>query len=169
MLMEEFFDVVDESGKVIGKQPRSVVHSSGLLHRSVYFFVFDRDFKVFVNQRSSKKDVFPDYWSLLLGGHLSSGEGFDEAVVREIAEETGIKNRPFFITNYRNFWCRKDREIAKVYGVMADGHFKIDKSEIKQGSFLTLAGAKKKLASVNALPETGDMLKILENFLKNRS
>jgi len=166
--MEEFFDVVDEKGSVVDKKPRSVVHSQGLLHRGVYFFVFGKDYKVLVSQRSATKDVFPEYWSILLGGHLSAGETFEEAAVREILEETGVENEIFFITDYKNFWNKKDLELAKVYGVIADENFKIDKSEVKQCFFLALEEAKKLLATKKTLPETNDMIKILEQFLKTR-
>jgi isopentenyldiphosphate isomerase len=162
----ELFDVLDEKGRVIGKEKRSVVHKKGLLHRSVYFLVLDREFRILVNQRSMTKEFFKGYWSISLGGHPSSGESYEEAVKREVLEETGIKSKPFYIVDYKNFWLKRNREIAKVYGVFVDKNFRLDENEIKQGIFLAFKEAKTFLDGKKILPETGDMINIVKDFLK---
>ncbi|MCX6822044.1 MAG: NUDIX domain-containing protein, partial [Candidatus Aenigmarchaeota archaeon] len=78
--MEEIFDIVDEEDNVIGKTTREEVHNKKLIHRSVMFFIFDKKRRVLVTQRTKAKDMFPEYWSISLGGHVSSGETYEEAV-----------------------------------------------------------------------------------------
>ena len=41
--MEELFEIIDKSGKVIGKEKRSIVHKTGLLHRTSDVFVLEAE------------------------------------------------------------------------------------------------------------------------------
>ena len=135
--MEEFFDVVDEDDKVVGKATRKECHSKGLLHRSVMFVIFDSKGRILVNKRSQTKDFFPGYWSLALGGHVGSGETYDEAVVREAFEETGLSGKPFRIGAFKKR-IPEEKENVVVYGITADRKPKFDAGEIAHGEFLGL-------------------------------
>jgi len=42
-----------------------------------------------LQERDSEAETAPDRWGLV-GGHVERGEGFETAVYRELAEETGI-------------------------------------------------------------------------------
>ena len=81
--MEEMFDVVDSSDKVIGRASREEVHRKGLLHRSTHLLVFDESGRVLLQKRSMRKDWFPGRWDSSVSGHVDSGEHYDECVVRE--------------------------------------------------------------------------------------
>jgi isopentenyl-diphosphate delta-isomerase type 1 len=161
--MEEIFDVVDENDNVIGKATRKEVHNKKLIHRSVMFFIFDKKGRILVTQRTKAKDMFPEYWSITLGGHVNSGESYDEAVVREAKEEAGVENKPFFmgIINKR---ITEEKENSKIYGFVTDGIIKLDKVELKQGMFLTMRELKDKIKKEKFLPETKDLLNIFKNF-----
>jgi len=91
----EIYDVVDEDDKVIGKATRQEIHDKRLIHRSVMFFIFDKKGRIFVTQRTKHKEFYKEYWSIVLGGHVNSGETYEEAAIRECKEETGIENKPF--------------------------------------------------------------------------
>ena len=41
--MEEYFDIVSDDDEVVGRATRKEVHAKGYVHRSVLFFIFDRD------------------------------------------------------------------------------------------------------------------------------
>ena len=58
-MAEEFFDVVDERDRVIGRAPRSEVHARGWLHRAVHIFVFNSRGELLVQRRSAAMDMFP--------------------------------------------------------------------------------------------------------------
>lgn len=51
---DEIFEVVDEHNQVIGTELRKVVHQTGLLHRSVYCFVFNPDGQLLIQQRAAR-------------------------------------------------------------------------------------------------------------------
>jgi 8-oxo-dGTP diphosphatase len=50
--------------------------------------VVDDDGRVFIQRRSPTRKLFPDTWDIV-GGHLEPGESVDEALRREVEEETG--------------------------------------------------------------------------------
>ncbi|MBM3303595.1 MAG: NUDIX domain-containing protein [Candidatus Aenigmarchaeota archaeon] len=167
-MQDEIFDVVDDNDNVVGTATRKEVHARGLIHRSVLFFLLDRKGRVFVSQRTATKEFFPEYWSIVFGGHLHSGETYEQAVARESEEELGLKLKPIFVADYRLRWLEgrlTDNENSKVYALVTDEEPTLDAGELKQGSFMTLEEAKKKIKAERFLPETRDMLKIIERFL----
>ncbi|HID38195.1 MAG TPA: hypothetical protein EYP36_01615, partial [Calditrichaeota bacterium] len=57
---EEWFDIVDEHGKIVGRAPRSEVHGNPqLLHPTVHLHIFNRRGQIFLQKRSDKKDLNP--------------------------------------------------------------------------------------------------------------
>ena len=165
----EFLDVVNEDDEVVGKDSRESIHSSGKIHRTVFFFIFDENYRIFVNRRTMNKDFYPGYWSILLGGHVKSGESYEEAVKKECMEETNISSKPFFISDYKKRYDETDRENVKIYGFFKDMNFFPSPEEIDEGEFLALDELKVALKERNFLPETNDMLIILMDFLKKKN
>ncbi len=163
-MKSEMLDVLDDEGKVIGKAPRSEVHTKGRIHRTVMFFLLDRHGRVFVNQRTENKDFYPGYWSIVLGGHVSSGQSYEDAVRREAEEEAGITTEPFFIASYKKRHDRQDREDVMVYGFVTDGKPRLDPGEIKSGSFMTMEETERKMQTEKFLPETANLLRMLKEW-----
>ncbi|MDG4822052.1 NUDIX domain-containing protein [Asanoa sp. WMMD1127] len=50
--------------------------------------IVDDDGRVFIQRRSATRKLFPDTWDIV-GGHLEPGESLEEALHREVTEETG--------------------------------------------------------------------------------
>ena len=163
--MVEILDVVDENDNVIGKVTREEVHKNKLIHRSVMFFILDKDGRVFVSQRTKEKDMFPEYWSITLGGHVNSGETYEETVVREAWEEAKIKEKPFLITSLKKR-IPEEKENSMIYGFVTDQKQKLEKKELKQGKFMTLKEIEKKIKEEKFLPETDFLLKVIKNYRK---
>jgi 16S rRNA (adenine1518-N6/adenine1519-N6)-dimethyltransferase len=89
-LQQERFPVVDESDRILRYAYRSEVHANNLRHRAVHILIFDAGGKVYLQKRSRDKDRYPLRWDSSTGGHVSAGEGYDEAAERELQEEIGI-------------------------------------------------------------------------------
>jgi 8-oxo-dGTP diphosphatase len=50
--------------------------------------ILDDDGRIFVQLRSATRTLFPNCWDIV-GGHLEPGESYDDALRREVEEETG--------------------------------------------------------------------------------
>ena len=169
MHSEEIFDVVDEEDNIVGKAERSKVHSSGLIHRSVFFFVFNEKNEILVNKRSRTKEFYPGYYSIALGGHLNSGESYEQAVIREAEEELGISEaKPVFIKFFKRRKEEKDKENVKLYAFFINSKekLKIDKSEISEAFFTSLEEVKKLMEKEKFIPDTVYLYEIAKEFLK---
>jgi isopentenyldiphosphate isomerase len=136
---EEWFPLVDEDGKLIGQSPRSVCHDgkSMLLHPVVHLHLFNNEGKIFLQKRSVNKDIQPGKWDTSVGGHVSPGETIEEALMREVQEEIGLKNfQPQFINKY--VWeSSRERELVFSFVTVSDFKPVIDREEIDEGKFWT--------------------------------
>jgi isopentenyldiphosphate isomerase len=163
----EELDIVDDADRTVGRATRARVHDAYLIHRSVMFYVFDDEDRVFVNQRSARKSTYPQYWSIAFGGHVLAGESYDDAVIRELAEETGLGEIPFMIGSFQKRTA-DERENVRVYGVRAHRDLELYADEIEQGQFVTPAQLNEFIGRFEFLPETPALLKILtEHMARN--
>lgn len=133
---EEWFPVVDEKGKIIGKAPRSVCHSGAkLLHPVVHLHIINEKGEYFLQKRSMKKDLLPGLWDTAVGGHIGLNEEVEDALRREAREELGItKLNARLIDNY--IW-ETAREKELVFSFLCTGHDKIHiaNDEVDEGRF----------------------------------
>ena len=136
----EWFPVVTEDGKLIGKAPRSVCHDgkSMLLHPVVHLHLFNNEGKIFLQKRSIKKDIQPGKWDTSVGGHIAPGETIEDALLREAREEIGLRNfQPQFINKYvwESLW---EKELVFSFVTVSDFRPVIDRDEIDEGKFWSI-------------------------------
>lgn len=137
---EEWFDLVDEEGKIIGKAPRGAVHGNpDLLHPVVHLHIFNKNGQIYLQKRSRNKDVQPGKWDTAVGGHINSGEDVLSALKREAFEELGVKSetfQPLYRYVMRN---NLESELVHTFKLIYNGPFKINRDEIEFGRFWRLA------------------------------
>ncbi|NSW93713.1 MAG: NUDIX domain-containing protein [Bacteroidales bacterium] len=137
---KEIFPVVDEYGNQISTAPREVCHDgkSMLLHPVVHAHIFNSSGRLFLQKRAMTKDLLPGKWDTSVGGHFRPGEKPEDALRREIAEETGLNNLNCrFVMNY--IWSSpRERELVYVFITQTDDVPVIDKNEIDEGRFWTI-------------------------------
>ena len=86
---------MDEEGRVVGAATRGECHNgSRLLHPVVHLHVFNSQGEVYLQKRPEWKDIQPGKWDTSVGGHMDYGETPEEALVREVGEELGIRQPP---------------------------------------------------------------------------
>jgi isopentenyldiphosphate isomerase len=163
----ELFDVVDEDDKLIGKASREECHENGLIHRSVMFFVFDSERRVLVTKRTQNKDFFPGHFSIVLGGHVRSGENYEEAAAREIEEEIGISTKPYLISFFKKR-IPEEKENVKVFGIVTKEKINLNEDELESGEFLEFDGLEERIEREKFLPETEILYSILFAHLSSR-
>lgn len=89
--MQEFFDVLDETGVYIGKtETREKCHSNGLWHKAVVVFVINSNKQILLQKRSATKKLWPNMWDVSAGGHVLSGEFGFQSAIREAKEELNL-------------------------------------------------------------------------------
>jgi len=171
MANEEIFEIVDRSGRVIGRAPRSKAHGNPeLIHRSVHVLVLDpgadtENRRIFLQKRSADKDIQPGKWDSSVGGHVAPGENALEAAKREMSEELGIANVDLrFLYSY--LWRTDvETELVSSYLCYYNGPFRILRSEIDQGRFWSFAQIERMLASGAFTPNFEEEFSRLKNHL----
>lgn len=135
---DEVFDVVDEHDVVTGQATRAEVHRRKLWHRAVHALVFNNAGQVFLQKRSMAKDMAPGCWDSSCSGHLDTGEGYDEAVVRELGEELGVfLAAPPERIIYERARAETGWEFVWVYRLAHEGPFELHPAEIETGEWRT--------------------------------
>lgn len=135
-MSQEWFDLVDPEGNRIGKALRSDCHGNPeLLHQAVHVVVVNSQGELFLQKRSTRKDVQPGKWDMSVGGHVDEGEEADAAAARELREELGVDG-PVPEKQYQYIWTSDiESELIRTYTVTADGPFTLQPDEIDEGRF----------------------------------
>ena len=133
---EEWFDIVDHSGKIKGRAPRSICHSNPeMMHPVVHLHIIDSRDRIFLQKRSIKKQIQPEKWDTAIGGHVLSGENIEDALKREAEEELGLTGfKASFIAKY--VWKTEiESELAFMFYSKYENKITINKEEIDDGRF----------------------------------
>lgn len=135
-MSEEWFDLLNERGDVVGSAPRCECHRlPGLLHRAVHVLVFDREGRLFLQKRSARKDIQPGKWDTSVGGHPNLGEANEAAARREMREELGVE--PDTLSPAYSYKWRSPVETEWItsFATTHEGPFRLDPAEIDEGRF----------------------------------
>lgn len=87
----EFVDEVDIHNVVIGSCSKEKAHKKGILHRTVIAEIINSKGEFLLVKQAGHKQDANQYVSPV-GGHVSSGETEEHALLREAFEETGLKD-----------------------------------------------------------------------------
>jgi isopentenyl-diphosphate Delta-isomerase len=138
-MSDEWFDVVDEHDRVVGRELRAEVHRRGLRHRAVHVLVWDGAGRVFLQKRSMRKDSAPGAWDSSASGHVDSGETYDACAPRELGEELGWSATAPLEPLLRLEACADlGNEFVWIYRTRWDGRaFVLNRDEIDAGEWFT--------------------------------
>ncbi len=157
--MEEIFDVVDKNDRVLGTAARSEVHGNpALIHRVAHVLVFNSRGALFLQKRAMNKDVQPGKWDTSVGGHVDSGEDYQQAAVREMQEELGIDSTNIrFLYKYLHA-NDYESEYVSTFSCLWDGPVKTNEAEIEEGRFWELGEIEENLETGLFTPNFMDEL-----------
>lgn len=135
-MSQEYFPLVNEEGKTIGKATRKECHSgSKMLHPVVHLHIFNVNGDLYLQKRSMRKDIQPGKWDTAVGGHIDYGESVEEALRREVREELGVTDfSPIMITSYI-FESAIEKELVNTFRTVYNGPFNPDPEELDGGRF----------------------------------
>lgn len=134
---EEWFDVVDEHDRVIGRARRGEVHARNLLHRAVHILVQRSNGDVFLQRRSMEKDQHPGRWDSSASGHLDSGEDYEAAARRELREELGVETTLLRPLGSLPASEKTGFEFLRIYHLEHEGPFHLHPGEISEGRWVS--------------------------------
>lgn len=145
--MEEILDLIDEQNKVIGKTTRKEAWRKGLLYRCAGVYVMLNG-KLVVQQRSSNKRVRPLHYSIV-EETVQSGESFEEAAVRGVKEELGLKTTE--LEELGNIRVKdeeyNDNFLLGIFKANGAGKIKIDEKEVEKVKEMSLEEMEKLIES----------------------
>ena len=138
---EDMLPWVDEEGKILGQISRSAAHAGNgekFLHPVVHLHVLSSKGEIYLQKRAKNKRVQPGMWDTSVGGHVDPGESIEQALLREAAEELGI--RDFIIQHFARYKWETDIEAELVFSFVTryDGPFQIQAAEIEEGRFWSI-------------------------------
>lgn len=143
---DEWFDIVDEEGRVKGRAPRTICHSGpGMLHPVVHIHIIDAKDRIFLQKRAETKQIQPGKWDTAVGGHISSGETVEDGLKREAHEELGIDEFTVqFVARY--VWeTEVESELIFMFISRYDRPITINKEEIDEGKYWRIKKIKESL------------------------
>ena len=147
---DELVDIVDVDDNVIDVVTRRAMRAGRLRHRAVYIVVVDRGGRVLVHQRSFDKDIAAGWWDIAVGGVVGAGERYDDAAVREVAEEIGVDATVADGTGDGRAFSRLEplgaarfeqdelRVIGQIYRLVHDGPFTFADGEVIGAEWATI-------------------------------
>ena len=151
--IEEFVDVIDETGRVVDSVTRAEMRAGNLLHRSVFIVVRNDADELLAHRRADWKDVWPGAWDIAVGGVVATGEAWDLAASRELAEELGISAELAYLGE-DTFEDESVRELARIYQVRSDGPFTFADDEIVEALWVPMADLRAWLAERVVCPDS---------------
>lgn len=83
--------MVDARDRPLAILPLPDVHAQQLRHRAVLMLVYNSQGKLYLQQRSKRKTLFPGCWDVSASGHVQAGEALEDAARREIKEELDLE------------------------------------------------------------------------------
>jgi len=149
----KMLDIVTESGEAMATASYDEAHKYGLRHRSAHVLVANSKKEIFLQKRAKTMLTLPGFYENSAAGQVDSGDSVEQTALQELEEELGIKAKPqdlidlgdfHYVNKYRADWM--DNEIARLYLLHYDGGITIDKDEIEEGSFRSIADIKRMIA-----------------------
>jgi len=140
----EILDLVDEHDVVIGQKTRKAVYAEGLDGhiRVVNGFIVNKAGKLWIPRRTAHKTLFPSALDMSIGGHVGTGETYEDAFKREAAEEVNInldkipyKKIGHFRSGEHGLHC-----FSKLYLIRSDATPDYNKDDFAEYYWLTPQG-----------------------------
>lgn len=141
---DEALILVDEDDREIGSLSKAECHhGDGVLHRAFSLFIFDRDGRLLLQQRSAEKRLWPLYWSNSCCSHPRHGESMDEAVHRRLLQELRMTSDLHYLYKFqyqaRFMDVGSENELCWVYAGTSDEPARPNRTEVADHRWVTPA------------------------------
>ncbi len=135
---EEWVPLVDESGRVTGKAPRSQVHNgSKILHPVVHLHVINRNKAILLQKRPESKLIQPGKWDTAVGGHISADETLEQALKKEAFEEIGLEKFSAQLRKTYQWESEVEKELVYLFTTYDFKNYRVHSDEVEEARFWT--------------------------------
>ncbi len=148
MEQEQNLLLVDEKDNIIGYKPKTECHlGKGVLHRAFSVFIFNSKQQLLIQKRSSKKMLWPLYWSNSCCSHPRKDESYVKAGERRAFEELGIKLKLTYVYKFiytASYFSKSgslvgsENELCAVLIGKSDSEPKLDPDEVAEFKWVSL-------------------------------
>ncbi len=167
--LDEYLDLVDENDTVIGRKKRSEVYAENLSNfRVVNAFIINSKGEMWIPRRAAHKRIFPLSLDMSMGGHVESGETYEDALKREMHEELNINTDKIPVHLLGHLTPQKDGVSAYmyVYEIKTDETPGYNKNDFTEYFWLTPQALFERIANGEKTKE--DLPKLVRIFYMDR-
>jgi 8-oxo-dGTP pyrophosphatase MutT (NUDIX family) len=168
-LDDELLDLVDSTDSVYGYRMRSEIYRKGLTNfRVVNAFLRNSRGEIWIPRRTRFKKMFPSCLDMSVGGHVKSGESYEDAIEREAWEETrlDIKSVPVRLLGRLTPHEHGVSAFMQVYEISSDVTPEFNRDDFTEFFWLTPIEALARIAGGDQAKD--DLAKLLEIFFLER-
>lgn len=167
--------VVDEDDNVLGSAAFQEAVDDELIRRVVRIFVVSSNGQFLIQKRAEMKK-FPGLLDCGAAGHVDANETYEQAAIRESAEEIGIELQPEELHEFGHYYSeagrvvgsdgqdKKYRAWSKAFYVINDGPFSLQEEEVAEATWLEYEQVKSDTDS-NPKAYMSGMLEAMEFFV----
>jgi len=178
--MDEYIDILLESGEPSGTvNLKSEAHRLGLWHARAQIWIINSKKEVLIQKRAFSKDSYPGLWDISVAGHLSTEDTPEQAAIREIEEEIGLKlksNQLHFFKRIQKSKIPKkgfiDNEFNYLFGVKLDvdiENLNLQKEEVEAIKWISIPTFEEQLKKnkIIFVPHGNEYYKYIINELRS--
>ena len=142
-------DLVDEEDEVIGtSDEEAATFNRATINRGGAVFIFNSKGELLLQKRSIQKFRYPLHWDSSVGFWVKSGETYDQAAVREVKEEVGVRITAADLVKVVHMKVTTDRtEMYTLFALRHDGPFAINEYEVREIRSLPPEGVERMIAA----------------------
>ena len=146
--MTEYLDQVDKDDNVVGRVTYDEAYENLLSHRIVHVLIFNEKGEMALQLRSKKKKFAARHWSTVVGGHVQAGENYEQAALREMEEEVGVKLPVVFLRKdqYSHPMGKNFTKFLGTFKSIYNGPFDINPEEVDRVDFFKMDKIKQMIA-----------------------
>ncbi len=162
---DELLDIVDKHDNVISRKRRSEIYREGLkCFRVVNAFLLNSQRKIWIPRRSADKNIFPLCLDMSIGGHVKSGETYEEALRRESEEELSLNTdeADCSLSGYLSPYKNGVSAFMKVYEIRTDETPDYNPKDFTEFFWLTPREVLEKIEKGE--PAKSDLSKLIRTF-----
>lgn len=160
---EMLVDSVDRNDTPIGVVRRNEVFAKRVNFRVAHDLVFNSGGKLLVQQLARTRTRHPGYWGSSVAAYLFSGETYQAAARRRLAQELGIEGAPLREVGKASMEDSGCQKFIGIFATTHDGPFTFDPEHIEAVEFLSLREIGE-LHAAGSRPFTPTFLRVLDFY-----